>query len=340
MRPVFCALALLLCIPVASARGAAIGIVLASWNVENLFDTVDDPANPGDDPYSLGGWQHWSSCRYQLKLEHLAGIIARIKPQILCLMEVENRQVVQELSDVLRNKYAYELPVIIHRDSTDPRGIDVAILAARPPSSVEWLCPTNALRDTIAATFDWDGRELTVLANHWKSQLGDKAESDMLRTLCAKTVRAYLDKRLAANPTAAIVVAGDFNDDPCSPLLTETAGFAMDARLVRTNAAHRLFFNLASTIPEPERYTYYYAPSRSWGAMDMMHVSAGMLDGSAPWRFPDGGYRIINDSDLRFPPVGAPLPFRRVRGKAIGDIYLTGFSDHFPIRLLLQPSSR
>ncbi|MEI7948473.1 MAG: endonuclease/exonuclease/phosphatase family protein, partial [bacterium] len=108
-------------------------LVIASWNVENLFDTIDDPANPNDDGYTPDGWTHWSTFRYTRKLSNLAKVIATMKPDILCLMEVENRLVLNDLVATLKKEQNYELPVILHRDCQDTRGIDVAMLAKVAP---------------------------------------------------------------------------------------------------------------------------------------------------------------------------------------------------------------
>ena len=99
-------------------------IVVCNWNVENLFDTEDDPENKGDDGYTPRGWMHWTENRYRLKLEHLAEIIEAMKPDILCVEEIENRRVLEDLSNQLRKQKRHPMPYIVHRESSDKRGID------------------------------------------------------------------------------------------------------------------------------------------------------------------------------------------------------------------------
>ena len=330
------AASLLVC--VTCVFGASNTVVVASWNVENLFDTEDDPANEGDDGYTPHGWSRWTPARYALKLEHLADIIFAMRPDVLCLIEVENRRVLEDLVKTLKVRHQYDLPAIMHREGGDKRGIDVALLAAKAPVATNWLSAVSGQRDVLVCDFVFEERPLTVLVNHWKSQLGKKEESDAIRRKEAQAVRAYIDRRLKADPAAALLVAGDFNDRPESPILTEVAGFVMDESRVRTDPAFHFLFNLTGWLPEEARGTYYYSPAKQWNTMDSMSVSRGLLDGGAPasfWRARRGTYRIFK-TPAQCSESGAPLPFRRVRNKEVGDVYLTGYSDHFPVRLEIE----
>ena len=316
-------------------------LVVASWNVENLFDTEDDPANKGDDGFTPRGWMRWTAARYRLKLEHLAEIIAGMRPDVLCLMEVENRRVLEDLVQTLERKHAFSLPVIVHRDAEEKRGIDVALLARAAPVATQWLRTAPGQREVVACDFSFGGRRLTVLVNHWKSQFGKKGESDEIRQREARAVRAFLDERLRAEPAAAILVAGDFNDAPDSPILTQDAGFVMYEARVRGDASGRLLFNLAGSLSESARVTYYYAASKKWYTMDAISVTRGMLADAvpaAPWRVRKSGYTVFKTAAQQ-DSQGAPIPFRRVRNKKEGDSFRTGYSDHFPVRVELEPSA-
>ena len=119
-----------------------------------------------------------------------------MKPDVLCLTEVENRRVLEDLSETLLSRHSCKLPVIVHRDSRDKRGIDVALMTHLTPVATNWLESAEGQREVLVCEFNVDGRSLTVLVNHWKSQLGKKAVSDFIRRQEASTVRAYLDKRL------------------------------------------------------------------------------------------------------------------------------------------------
>ncbi len=338
-RAMLWAMALIVC--ATGLFGASNTVVVASWNVENLFDTEDDPANEGDDGYTPRGWSRWTPERYALKLEHLSDIIYAMRPDVLCLVEIENRRVLEDLVRTLGTRHHYDLPAIMHREGGDARGIDVAMIAVCAPVATNWMCTVFGQRDVLACDFVFEGGPLTVLVNHWKSQLGKKEESDAIRRTEARVVRAFLDKRLKADPDAAILVAGDFNDGPRSAVLTEEAGFVTDERRVRGGDRDgRLLFNLAGRLSAEVRGTYYYSPARQWNMMDSMSVTRGMLEGvvhPAPWQVRGGSYSVFKRPE-QCSGSGAPLPFRRVRNKEVGDIYLTGYSDHFPVRVELEPS--
>ncbi|MEI7900983.1 MAG: endonuclease/exonuclease/phosphatase family protein [bacterium] len=321
-----------------SLWGASNTVVVASWNVENLFDTEDDAANKGDDGYTPRGWSRWTPARYALKLEHLADVIDAMRPDVLCLVEIENRRVLEDLVRTLRARHHDALSVIVHREGDDKRGIDVAMVAVCAPVATNWLRMVSGQREVLACDFMFEGRPLTVLVNHWKSQLGKKEESDAIRRIEARGVRTFLDGRLKDDPSAAILVAGDFNDGPRSTILTEDAGFVADEQRVRGDLSGRLLLNLSGRLPVEVRGTYYYSPAKQWNLMDAMNVTPGMLEGAtsaAPWRVRKGSYSVFK-SQAQCSESGAPLPFRRVRNKEVGDVYLTGYSDHFPVRVELE----
>ena len=103
---------------------------IGSWNLENLFDTKDDPSVKGDEEYTPESAKHWTKERLDIKLKNLAKIISKMNdgkgPDVLGVCEVENRQVVEMLVEQLKSLgRKYE---IIHKDSPSERGIDCAII--------------------------------------------------------------------------------------------------------------------------------------------------------------------------------------------------------------------
>ena len=340
MKIIILSLLLFLLLPVLAFAGSNT-LVIASWNVENLFDTEDDPENPNDDCYTPEGWAHWSTFRYTRKLSNLAKVIAAMKPDILCLIEVENRYVLNDLVKTLRKEQQLDLPVILHRNGEDTRGIDVAMLSKYEPVATNWFCAFPGQRDVLACDFLIQGKPLTLLVNHWKSQLGRKEDSDLIRSTEAKAVRKFINARLEKEPASAIVVAGDFNDNVTSPILVQEAGFSLDEELVRTNQVQQLFWNLSGRLPERERGSYYYAAAKRWNSFDSISVSPGMLTNSlltARWQVNPETYSIFKYSD-QIQTNGAPKPFRYIRSKVDGNRMVMGFSDHFPVRVELEPTA-
>ena len=318
--------------PVAASRP----VVVASWNVENLFDADDDPANPGDDEYTPAGWTRWTEPRYRHKLTNLAEVVSVLRPDILCLMEVENRRVIADLAALVEALHGWRMPVIAHRDSGDMRGIDSAILSRHEPASLVWLKPLAIQRDILVADFMLEGRPLTVMVNHWKSRYGKKRESDTLRELEARTVRAEAERRLREDPAAAILVVGDFNDNADSVIPIAHAGFVLDEAAVLQDGL--LLFNLSATLPAGARGTYYYSQGRTWNSFDMINISRGLLTNgvpASPWQIRPETFRIHAPPNMR-QENGAPYPFRRV-GTRQGQRIYTGYSDHFPVVVTVEP---
>ena len=114
--------------------------------------------------------------------------------------------VLRDLCEVLDKVYHYPMPNVMHRDSTDFRGIDVAILSRIKPAQVTWIRPGTGLRDSVAADFKVGPGRFTVIGNHWKSRWGDKKQSDATRSFMASKVRAHWSYLLGKDPAAAIIV--------------------------------------------------------------------------------------------------------------------------------------
>lgn len=304
---------------------------VASWNVENLFDIENDPNNDGDDAYTPLGTSRWNESRYATKLKNLARVIAAMQPDVLCLVEIENRRVLADLVRTLKQLEQYDLPYMIHRDSTDPRGIDTAILSKTPALATNWVSAVVGQRDIAIGTFRMGTNTVTVMVNHWKSQLGKKAESDAIRTQEAMALKAEVDRHIAQDPRGAVLVAGDFNDQVDSAILTTVAGLRLATEDVLKAGSRYLLYNLSATLSEAQRGSYYYSPGKKWNSFDSISVSKHLL--ADPWT-------VERYEVYRFPQhvsrTGAPIPFRRVRSKEVGDTYVQGFSDHFPVRAIFR----
>jgi endonuclease/exonuclease/phosphatase family metal-dependent hydrolase len=320
----------------AQAGAATNELTIVHWNVENLFDADDDPNSKGDDPFTPRGWEHWTEGRYREKLAHLADFLNRMHGDIVSLAEVENRRVLDDLNAALQKKHGWSYPYIIHREGGDHRGIDTAVLATIPPSTNWWLTPVKEQRDIIVAQFAQGGRKLSVLSNHWKSRLGSKKESDGIRNTEAVAARAEVLRIIKADPGAAVLVLGDFNDDFDGSALVEQAGCLTDKAKVLADATGASLFNLHALLKPEERGTIYYHPGGTWNTFDSINVSRSMLlSNTAGWKVKEGSYSVA-----RFPEQvdqdGHPLPFRRVndRSKADRD-YEYGYSDHYPVKLTL-----
>ncbi len=202
---------------------------VAFYNVENMFDTINDPEKLDDD-YTKGGKNKYTFLQYKHKIENIARVISNLgfdmthtSPAILGLAEIENRQVLEDLiwSDPIKD-YGYQF---IHFDSPDIRGIDVALLyqpdifAPLHQENLEiriWN-ETGAriyTRDLLWVSGIMDNEVIHVLVNHWPSRRGGKARSQPKRMKAAYVVRDVVKKILVEQEDAKIIIMGDFNDDP------------------------------------------------------------------------------------------------------------------------------
>ncbi|MBL7944046.1 MAG: hypothetical protein JNM00_14850, partial [Flavobacteriales bacterium] len=193
------------------------------YNVENLFDTVNDPSTLDDD-FTPEGKLNWTDERYRTHLAHTAWVIDALPgdlPALIGVCEIENRKVLEDLiSASLLSGKPYG---IVHRDSPDERGIDVGLMYDRNQwelvneSFIEVVLPSSGdpnTRDILHAQLRSGGNDLHVFVNHWPSRREGEKESEPNRLTAARAVRDEIDKLLAGDKNAAVLVMGDFNDYP------------------------------------------------------------------------------------------------------------------------------
>lgn len=324
----------------AASGDAATGpdaIVIAQWNAENFYDFEDDPDSPGDDAYSPGGWASWTEPRYRLKLTNIAEVVSALRPDILCIEEVENLRVLKDLQEVLAGAFLWPMEHVVHKDSRDPRGLDCAMLSRFKPSKVKWVYGAQGLHASPCADFRIGGATLTVIGNHWKSRTGNTKVSAAKREVQADKVREEYQKRLAADPAAAIVVTGDFNDDMEDRVPLECALFRTN--LVEVVERGDTLFCLSALLPREKRGTFFYSQGKSWNSFDTINVSRGLLPEGAPaspWVADFASYRVYAEDKMRMGEYGAPYPMRRGNTHGDGHTFFLGYSDHFPVTVTLR----
>jgi predicted extracellular nuclease len=297
-------------------------LVVAFYNVENLFDTDDYP-HTRDEDFTPSGKLAWDETRYRHKCAQLARVIQALgPPHLIGLAEVENRQVLMDLAATA--PLATQAWEVAHFDSPDERGIDVGLLYRAShfrlldsrPIPVATERPT---RDILAATLCTAvGDTLYVFVNHWPSRVGGVEKTAPLRELAALTLRHTLDSLLSVRPQALLLVMGDFNDNPSNHSVAEVlAGGAL------INPFHALHLLGAGS--------YHFRGQ--WDLLDQIMYSPGLLAPGAPWQRTSAGvlkerWMLYND------PKFGPSPNRSYGGPN----YYGGFSDHLPVWLHLHPA--
>lgn len=317
---------------------------VAFWNVENLFDVADAPERPDWLAQRLRNeLEGWTSDVLDRKIGQLAQVIMSLNggrgPDLLGVCEVENRPVLDRLAEALAplgRPYA-----VAHADTSDGRGIDVAFLydqdrfTAGEQFSYAVLKRT-ATRDLFQVNFTTQqGRELIVIGNHWPSRSGGVYESEPYRILAAETLSYWLSRiEEIKGEDAAILVMGDFNDEPFDRALT---GYALSTRsLVKVLRARTpRLFNLMWPPMGQRLGSYYYNFFPL--VFDQFLASRGLAktDGAPP-------LRVVPDSpqiEMPAPMVSGglyPDPIRFGRPSSPTTYNPDGFSDHYPISVLLE----
>lgn len=306
---------------------------IVCYNVENLFDTQDDPTLEGDNEYLPQGELNWTEERYQQKLKHLAEAIAMAGeelPMIIGLVEVENAQVVLDLAitpPLDRGNY-----ILQHFDSPDERGIDVALLVQDGPycradhaEALTVRLPGDATRDVLYARLELANSEpFHVFVNHWPSRREGVQESEPKRMAAAAVVRKKVDVILADDANARIIVMGDLNDAPLDRSIRDGLAASVD-----TASKDRDLYDLVSLDERPNAGSHQF--DGEWAYLDHIIVSRGMLWPSSGFQAVSAG--AVQDSRLLFDhPRFGPSPNRTYGGKGK---YHGGYSDHLPVVLQL-----
>jgi predicted extracellular nuclease len=203
---------------------------VAFYNLENLFDTINDPLK-NDEASPIMEMKDNQGVSYQIKIKNMARVLSDIgadlsknTPALIGVAEVENRQVLVDLANdsaLIAKDYG-----IIHYDSPDGRGIDVGLLYQksifRPVSSRNYELKIYddqsryplRTRDQLLVSGLLEQDLIHLIVNHWPSRRGGEARSRPKRTAAARLTRQIIDSLQSADPYAKIIVMGDFNDNP------------------------------------------------------------------------------------------------------------------------------
>ncbi len=310
---------------------------LMFYNVENLFDTINDPLKKDND-FTPEGSYVWNSFRYQQKLDNIARVSLALgegsMPDIIAFCEVENRRVLEDLNErSLFNNHDYR---IVHQESDDERGIDVALLfnsKSVTPISFRAVPVVFSEKDARPTRdilyfkgFLKDADTLHFLVNHWPSRYGGAEASEPKRKEAASTARTVVDSILKLNPKASIILTGDFNDDPDNESLFQILGAkepGSGADLINYTFPYK---------QNDKRGTLKY--QGNWNYFDQFIVSAALMDNHGLETSPHHYQIFYGTSDNEFlleidDRFQGLQPFRTYRGRT----FHGGFSDHLPVYL-------
>lgn len=307
------------------------------YNLENLYDTLDGPND--DNEYLPGSAKAWNSERYSRKLQHLAKVLGEMGTDVMpdglvCfgMCEAENRGVVEDLLHT--PPLAARGYRIVHHDSPDRRGVDVAfaynpkyftLLHERKYPLVDPKDSTWRTRDQLVVSGLMDGDTVSVIVNHWPSRFGGEKISLPRRILAAQLGRHIIDSLIARNANARILYMGDLNDDPVNPSVRKYLGTTGDKETV----TEKKFFNPMFDLYRKGIGTLAWRDS--WNLFDQIILSPGLVGGTGG-NLRYYGVRVFNQPYLRQTEGNfAGYPLRTY----VGDGYVGGYSDHFPVYVIL-----
>lgn len=324
---------------------------VAWWNVENLFDE-ENAVTLGrrtdkvfraikDD---IAGW---TPALRDRKIDQLSTVIAAMNngegPDLLGVCEIENRFVLEELVKAVNNK----LPTarnyaIVHADTDDERGIDVAFIyddaLFEVPTPLETsvffhvVMRRNATREIVQVNFKTKSaaaRTWVLFGNHWPSRSGGQFESEGYRAIAGETL-AYFHERVLQihGETTPVLALGDFNDEPFDISLVRHALSTRQKAKVTSARENPLLWNLMWPAAGTPDGTFYFQSQPNM--LDQFLVNKPMATTDAPIKADAATAEIF-----KFPPMvntgtyKQPVPFGGM-GKPVNQ---DGFSDHFPITL-------
>jgi len=302
------------------------------YNVENFFDSTDDPMT-NDDEFTPQGERRWSSSRYYTKAEHIGKVIIAAGqwnlPVFVGLCETENLEVLQLLTRIAPlEKYNYK---IVQKESPDERGIDVALIY-RPdlfsPFDYEAISVKDAenstfkTRDILRVSGVFMGCDtLHIFVNHWPSRFGGIMETIENRKLAALTLKKSISELQQKFPRAKIICIGDFNDTPRDESILKV----LQAGEKNNPDVDGEMINLSSQWLS--RPVQTIKSQYSWDVFDQIIVSDQFMEKNDCFQFEKAEIfdsAFLLEPDKKF---GGVKPKRTY----VGMKYQEGFSDHLPV---------
>ena len=286
------------------------------WNVENLFDIFDDPIK-NDEEFSIGGRKNVTQEIYELKIQQSAEVLRDLNVDVLGLSEVENAMVLEDLNFAYKERN-YK---IIHFDSPDERGIDNALLydpnyfkIITSRSIPNTLPGGDKTRDILYVKGLYADESIHLFVNHWPSNYGGREKSIPKRAATAQLVVREISPILSLDPSAEIILVGDFNEDPDE----------MNVQSLKTIGLSSL---MEPMLGVPKKGTYVYRGEDLFYDQIIIHESLKDQEGLAlvsnstyildlpKYRQQEGNYKHF--------------PYRFWAGNNL----LGGYSDHLAIRI-------
>jgi len=344
-----------------SSPSGVSSITVMSYNVQNLFDDIDNGTEYREfDP----GRGKWNTMLFHEKLKAIARVIResiRGGPDIVALQEVENRNVLLTLSRDYLSDMGYRYIAIVPKKGL---AANVGILSRFPILRVHSYYvsnyESNPLRNILEAEIDIKGNILHLFNNHWKSKSGGKAYSEKWRLEAACILKERLEDLLSGNREAEVMVLGDLNEDYNEYLEVgksyQTALIPIDAAAPETFERYRIFltgfkgraglhgerlilyepwYELVTGVESGEKAgragVGSYVFRKRWETPDHILLSEGLLDHHG-LGYEKGNFRVVKKDFMLYGESGYPMRW--------STLYRSGFSDHLPLLITIRVYGR
>ncbi len=319
----------------AGKRMALYGV--AFYNLENLFDTLHD-AGKNDYEFLPDGANKWGTMKYTNKLANMSKVLSELCTDklpmgaaIIGVSEIENRNV---LEDLLKQPALKERGYkIVHHEGPDRRGVDCAMFynprffQLESSRLIPYVYPDNdttyATRGFLLSSGMIAGENVHVIVNHWPS----RGAVSFYRELGGTQVRAVKDSIMQADPSAKVIIMGDFNDDPIDPSMTKSLGAKNKLKEVKND--DDLYNPWYDMLYKTGQGTLLY--DGKWNLFDQIVFTGNLLgsDRSTLKYYKNEvflrNYLIQQEGRYK----GSPL---RTHGSGV---WLNGYSDHLPAIIYL-----
>lgn len=309
--------------------------IIAFYNLENLFDTLNDPVK-NDDEFTLSGAYHYTSSVYQQKLKNIAHVLNSIAVEtkstgavLIGVAEVENEIVLKDLanhSDLVNRNYRSIL-----LEGNDERGIDVGLIydkgrfAVLSYRSVIIPLDTGFTRDILYVSGILQKDTFHVLVNHWPSRRDGVMQTQANRNVAARTAKALIDSIKQNNSSAKIILMGDLNDNPEDYSIQNI----LLCKYEKNNALAGDLYDPWYAIHKTGKGTAVY--KHRWDLFDQIIITGNFTSSyTRGWKYLKSE---IFDKDFLKQQYGKSrgIPYRSFRGTH----WMNGYSDHFPVLLYL-----
>jgi len=309
------------------------------YNLENLYDTIDDPKT-NDDEFTPSGAKRWDLSKYHKKLENLSEVFAAVScsyggfPVVVGMSEVENNTVLRDLAAQKRMSGAHYK--YIHYESKDSRGVDVGmyycsdkfkLIGSEPVKLVLRSGREYIGRDILAAWGLLDGEMFAFYVCHFLSRRAGVNASAGFRRAGAETARDHAKMLNEQYPGIKVIIMGDMNDSPSD----DSLAVLLKARKHIDSVVEGEYFNPFWALMDEGHGTSLH--HNRWNLYDNIIVNNNIINP------PNGGLRLINIDGRHYGEIfkknfmiQGGKPKRSYRG----NIFQNGYSDHLPVLIRLN----